>query len=101
MTQNAINLIRSYTASRWSWLRVCWRSRALVAELVEHYEKAEAKANAADNDRFASAVKAEVLQHELDDLRQAHTKERGGNAALRKFIELNHKPTMPPKPVRK
>ncbi len=93
MTENAINLIRSYTSSWWKWLWVCLRSRALVVELLGAYEKAEAKANSASNDQFSIRVQKEILQHELDDLRAAHSKDKQGVEVLKEFIKRNHTPT--------
>ncbi len=101
MTENAIKLMRNTLASRWWYFLALWSWRGLITELLEAYEKAEAKAHAAEQDRFSAQVRAEALQLEINQLREAHNQTRRGNEVLRKFIELNHKP-MPiaaPKPT--
>lgn len=96
-------------ASRLEWQQAATENDRLKGQLAEAVALAgrtqleiktdtmrdiERRLQLAEQAKFDAAVKAEVLQHELDDLRTAHSKERGGNMALRKFIELNHKPTV-------
>ncbi len=85
MTDNAILILRKALSSKWRWLCSFWNLRLLVLELVDAYERSQANIHIAN-------AKGEALKHELAELEGVFAKERNGNQALRKFIELNHQP---------